>query len=766
MRLHRLSTKNWVSLLFSLIVFAVPLAAQNGRYHVRFTVKEYACAAQNVTIAVQVRAADANSTFNMGDANYRFEYDPRVIKNPRIVSQENYSNIAPASDNNYNSHNLNGSSAGTSIGLVSLNTFYSGANNGAKRVDTTWSTISCIRFDVLSGQNCFALKWHDDQTFPISGMSEVIIVTPNPFQYDLAVVKAGGIFGNLQACFDDLCANRPPSVVGANLTIPEDSMVTRCFKINDPDTNDVHTASLCKAAANGVATVSVNNQTHEVCLVYRPNKDFNGLDSVCIEVCDGGAPAKCGQVRIPITVLGRPDTPSVIGLPITIAKDSSYTTCLPINDPDRPDRFTATLCGVKNGTATPSVNGRELCYTYKPNAGFIGKDTICFTICDSFGLCRQVLIPVTVLSCIETNAPRLNCPPSVEVTTLGAIVKNDLNFISSARLADNCNDVNVNFAKPAAQGDCTIPTVSQIAGDTTGSAFKIGTNALIFEAKTASGLSSRCTVNVVVTKQRLIDTQNDTIVACARTEITLNGRTAPNGSNYRWVAPDRTGSNGQSIKLSNLDNSHNGTYVYSSSAGTCQIKDSVLLQVIDKPLLTNDAFKVEKGNALTTVSVLTNDTLLRGAKMTVRNLTSATNGVFFFYPDGAVSYRPADDFVGRTQFAYEVCYDACPNACATATVTIDVFSNKREDIKPANIITPNGDGVNDALVIKGLDLSNNESQITIYNQWGNVVYTTKEYKNNWEGTFNDQALPDGTYYYVFKLKPDSEAIKDFVTIIR
>jgi hypothetical protein len=80
----------------------------------------------------------------MGDANYRFEYDPRTIDHPRIVSQPNFSNQSPDRDMNYGLQNLNGTSKGETRGLVSVNTFYTGSANGAKQVDTAWMTVSEI----------------------------------------------------------------------------------------------------------------------------------------------------------------------------------------------------------------------------------------------------------------------------------------------------------------------------------------------------------------------------------------------------------------------------------------------------------------------------------------------------------------------------------------------------------------------------------------------------------------------------------------------
>ena len=181
------------------------ILAQNGQFDVRFTVKSFSCDSSKAVIAVQVRSHDMAHTFLMGDANYRFEYDPRLITTPKIVSQEHFSNIAPASDVNYSPQNLNGSSVSATLGIVSLNTFYTGVANGARLVDTAWTTVSCISFNVKAGTNCFPLVWHDNNTFPITGMNEVELLPDNNF--NLYVANAGGIFANVSACFSNSCGN-------------------------------------------------------------------------------------------------------------------------------------------------------------------------------------------------------------------------------------------------------------------------------------------------------------------------------------------------------------------------------------------------------------------------------------------------------------------------------------------------------------------------------------------------------------------------------
>ncbi len=61
-----------------------------------------------------------------------------------------------------------------------------------------------------------------------------------------------------------------------------------------------------------------------------------------------------------------------------------------------------------------------------------------------------------------------------------------------------------------------------------------------------------------------------------------------------------------------------------------------------------------------------------------------------------------------------------------------------------NIITPNGDGFNDYLVITNAD-KYPSNLLQIFNRWGKLVFELKDYDNSWDGS----DLADGTYYYIF-----------------
>ena len=67
-----------------------------------------------------------------------------------------------------------------------------------------------------------------------------------------------------------------------------------------------------------------------------------------------------------------------------------------------------------------------------------------------------------------------------------------------------------------------------------------------------------------------------------------------------------------------------------------------------------------------------------------------------------------------------------------------------------NVLTPNGDGMNDAFFIEMSDYSVYTSwEIHVYNRWGMLVYHSSEPTIRWEGkTMNGESLVEGVYYYI------------------
>ncbi|MCW3466162.1 gliding motility-associated C-terminal domain-containing protein [Chitinophaga nivalis] len=99
------------------------------------------------------------------------------------------------------------------------------------------------------------------------------------------------------------------------------------------------------------------------------------------------------------------------------------------------------------------------------------------------------------------------------------------------------------------------------------------------------------------------------------------------------------------------------------------------------------------------------------------------------------------------------------NNTATATTAAN-----GPDIFIPTAFTPNGDGINDKFVILGLDKYPG-SVLIVFNRWGNVVYRSNNYLNNWDGS----GLHEGTYYYELICPTTSNgktSLKGWVQLIR
>jgi gliding motility-associated-like protein len=76
-----------------------------------------------------------------------------------------------------------------------------------------------------------------------------------------------------------------------------------------------------------------------------------------------------------------------------------------------------------------------------------------------------------------------------------------------------------------------------------------------------------------------------------------------------------------------------------------------------------------------------------------------------------------------------------------------------------NLITPNGDGINDSFDIGCL--GNGDCEVTIYNEWGSCIFHNTSYRNNWG---NDK-LADAIYYYEIK-KKDNVFYKGWLQVLK
>jgi gliding motility-associated-like protein len=97
-------------------------------------------------------------------------------------------------------------------------------------------------------------------------------------------------------------------------------------------------------------------------------------------------------------------------------------------------------------------------------------------------------------------------------------------------------------------------------------------------------------------------------------------------------------------------------------------------------------------------------------------------------------------------------------------VVITVLPFIEPTINIRNLITANNDGYNDFWMITGIE-DFPETEVKVFNIYGQLLYESMDYQNDWDGTFKGNKLPNGTYYYSVKLREVEELIKGTLTIL-
>ena len=69
-----------------------------------------------------------------------------------------------------------------------------------------------------------------------------------------------------------------------------------------------------------------------------------------------------------------------------------------------------------------------------------------------------------------------------------------------------------------------------------------------------------------------------------------------------------------------------------------------------------------------------------------------------------------------------------------------------------NAFSPNGDGINDTYKAKDNYQSIVEFKATIFNRWGQKIYSWDDPAGEWDGTFNGKPVKEGTHFVYVKAK--------------
>ncbi|MFN8317613.1 MAG: Ig-like domain-containing protein, partial [Chitinophagales bacterium] len=181
--------------------------------------------------------------------------------------------------------------------------------------------------------------------------------------------------------------------------------------------NDSIRITFVTTPSHGTATIVAGK------IVYTyTTPGFIGKDTFAYSVCDNGTPNLCRDAAVIITIDSCKNNYPVILPPVvydTTYVDSAIVVCINAPDPDGDVVAITSICDPQNGTIS-NING--LCFTYTPDAGYVGNDTFCIVVCDNgtpaacdTGLVIITVIPFDTTQFVKANPDVANTPKATPV---------------------------------------------------------------------------------------------------------------------------------------------------------------------------------------------------------------------------------------------------------------------------------------------------------------------------------------------------------------
>lgn len=177
-------------------------------------------------------------------------------------------------------------------------------------------------------------------------------------------------------------------------------------------------------------------------------------------------------------------------------------------------------------------------------------------------------------------------------------------------------------------------------------------------------------------------------------------------------------------------------YLVAADSLACIGRDSVFISMVVNPVLSvSEDTALVKGNSI--------DIMASGADIYVWSTSSAAN----VGNDDQIQVSPSQNTT------YRVVGTNAFGCTAVDSVFIKVYENYWLDY--INTITPNGDGKNDKFYIRNEAMLQG-TILTIYDAWGNTIFTTASTPKIWDATYQGNPAPADAYYFTLTHSTKSE----------
>ncbi len=478
--------------------------------------------------------------------------------------------------------------------------------------------------------------------------------------------------------FTIAAVNDAPAAVDDAVAVNEGQPATGNVLINDsdPEGNGL-TASLVTAPVNGMVVLNADGS-----FTYTPNAGYNGLDSLVYQVCDNGTPSLCDTAIVRFTIVAVNDAPVAIDDAVAVNEGQPATGNVLTNDTDpEGNGLTASLVTAPvNGTVVLNADGS---FTYTPNTGYNGLDSLVYQVCDNGtpSLCDTAIVRFTIAA---VNDAPVAIDDAVAVNegqpAAGNVLTNDSD--------PEGNGLTASLVTAPVNG--TVVLNADGSFTYTPNAGYNGLDSLVYQV-CDNGTPSLCDTAIV---RFTIAAVNDAPVAIDDAVAVNEGQPATGN-----VLTNDTDPEGDGLTASLVTAPVNGTVVLNADGsftytpntgyngldslvyqvcdnGTPSLCDTAIVRftiaaVNDAPVAIDDAVAVNEGQPAAG-NVLTNDSDPEGNGLTASLITAPVNGTVVLNADGSFTYTPNAGYNGLDSLVYQVCDNGDPSLCDTAVVRFTI----------------------------------------------------------------------------------------------
>lgn len=223
---------------------------------------------------------------------------------------------------------------------------------------------------------------------------------------------------------------------------------------------------------------------------------------------------------------------------------------------------------------------------------------------------------------------------------------------------------------------------------------------------------------------------------------------AINGVSYQWYK-DGTAISGATSQMYSTNEA--GTYSVSIDLGNCE---------------TNASIDLENSGFASSIDVSGTNVIQEGETLVATVTTDAANPVFeWYYNETLIPSATGNSYEASALGSYKVIINQTSGCIASSEFVFILMEAFPNVAKIPNLISPNGDGVNDTWIIPQDYVSGTNTEVIVMDSRGEAVLQTNDYQNNWPQNQLNFKEVNPVFYYIITTQ-DKKTHKGSITVIK